>query len=78
MRKLPALPGSCVESAKYLLNKRDLYERSGIFPPSVIEYMANLLKKENDQHMNETLIDLPADDRLFETRKIMHKDIHRH
>jgi hypothetical protein len=27
--------------------------------------------------MNKRLIDLPADDRLSETRKIMHKDIHR-
>jgi len=28
--------------------------------------------------MNQRLIDLPADDRLLETRKIMHKDLHRH
>lgn len=78
LKKLPALPGSCVESAKILLKKRKLYERDGVFPPSVIEYMANLLKKENDTDMNSYLIDLPADDRLHETRKIMHKDIHRH
>jgi glutamine synthetase len=77
-KKLPALPGSCVESAKFLIKKRELYERSDIFPGSVIEYMADLLKKENDQNMNAYLIDLPADDRLHETRKIMHKDIHRH
>ena len=44
----------------------------------MIDYMAQLLKKENDVQMNAYLIDLPADDRLFETRKIMHKDIHRH
>jgi glutamine synthetase len=78
LKKLPALPGSCVESAKILLKKRKLYERDGVFPPSVIDYMANLLKKENDTDMNSYLIDLPADDRLLETRKIMHKDIHRH
>ena len=40
--------------------------------------MANLLKAENDEGMNRKLIDLPADDRLHETRKIMHKDLHRH
>jgi hypothetical protein len=28
--------------------------------------------------MNHYLSDLPADDRLHETRKIMHKDLHRH
>ncbi len=78
MKKLPALPGSCVESARRLLKKRDLYERDDIFPPSIIDYIAQLLLKENDLEMNATLIDLPADDRLHETRKIMHKAIHRH
>ena len=78
LNRLPALPGSCVESAEILLKKRKLYERSNIFPPSMIDYIAQLLKKENDVQMNAHLIDLPADDRLLETRKIMHKDIHRH
>jgi glutamine synthetase len=78
LNKLPALPGSCVESSEILLKKRNLYERSNIFPASMIDYIAQLLKKENDDQMNAYLIDLPADDRLFETRKIMHKDIHRH
>jgi hypothetical protein len=27
---------------------------------------------------NQKLADLPAEDRLLETRKIMHKDLHRH
>jgi hypothetical protein len=35
-------------------------------------------KEENDENMNRTLIDLPADDRLHKTRKIMHKDLHKH
>lgn len=78
LRKLPALPGSCVSSADNLLEKRQLYERSKIFPSSIIDYLAELLRKENDAAMNAYLIDLPADDRLLETRKIMHKDIHRH
>ena len=78
LRKLPALPGSCVESAERLLQKREMYERDHIFPASVIDYIVQLLKKEADAGMNAYLIDLPADDRLLETRKIMHKDIHRH
>ncbi len=78
LASLPALPKSCVESARLLVQKRKLYEREGVFPPSIIEYMAKLLQGENDEHMNCTLMDLPADDRLHETRKIMHKDLHRH
>jgi glutamine synthetase len=78
LKKLPALPRSCVESSRILLAKRELYERDGVFPPSIIEYIARLLQAENDELMNQKLADLPADDRLHETRKIMHKDLHRH
>jgi glutamine synthetase len=75
--RLPALPKSCVESSRILTDKRDLYERENIFPKSIIDYVAGSLAAENDEQMNKHLIDLPADDRLSETRKIMHKDIHR-
>jgi glutamine synthetase len=78
LKKLPVLPASCVESSRILLQKRGLYERDGIFPPSVIDYVARLLQAEKDEFMNKTLADLPADDRLHEMRKIMHKDLHRH
>jgi len=78
LQKLPTLPRSCVESSRILLEKRELFERDGVFPPSVIDYVAKLLRAENDEDMNQRLIDLPADDRLLETRKIMHKDLHRH
>jgi glutamine synthetase len=78
LNTLLALPTSCMESSRLLLEKRNLYERNGVFPSSVIEFVAKLLAKENDENMNRTLIDLPADDRLHETRKIMHKDLHKH
>ncbi|MBN2381986.1 glutamine synthetase [bacterium] len=78
LQKLPALPTSCVASAELLNRKRDLYERAHIFPTSVIDYMIQLLKSENDENINQHLVDLPADDRLFETRKIMHRSLHRH
>ncbi len=77
-QKLPALPGSCIGSAAILKEKREYYERDDIFPPSVIDYIAGMLNAEKDYDMNARLMDLPADDRLHETRKIMHKDIHRH
>jgi glutamine synthetase len=75
---LPSLPKSCVESSRLLLNRRNYYERDGVFPASIIDYVAGLLAAENDEHMNRALVDLPADDRLHETRRIMHKDLHRH
>jgi len=78
LEKLPALPKSCVESARILLEKRALYERDKIFPSSIIDYVSQLLKAEDDEFINQKLADLPADDRLHETRKIMHKDLHRH
>lgn len=78
LKKLPLLPSSCVESSRLLLAKRHLYERDGVFPPAIIDYMASLLAAEDDELMNEKLAKLPADDRLHETRRIMHKDLHRH
>lgn len=78
LMRLPSLPRSCVESSRLLLAKRDLYERDGVFPPSVIDYIARLLQAENDELMNQKLANLPADERLREVRKIMHKDLHRH
>ncbi len=77
LEKLPVLPTSCVESSRILLRKRELYERDGVFPPGVIDYVVRLLEKEDDEFMNRKLADLPADDRLHEIRKIMHKDLHR-
>lgn len=78
LKKLPLLPRSCVESSRLLLAKRHLYERNGVFPPQVIDYMASLLRAEEDEFMNENLAKLPAEDRLHETRRIMQKDLHRH
>lgn len=78
LASLAALPTSCVESSRIVITKRELYEREGVFPPSIIEYVGRMLQMENDENMNQKLVDLPADDRLHETRKIMHKDLHRH
>jgi len=76
LEKLPALPSSCVGSSRVLLEKRRLYEREDVFPASVIDYIARLLNSQNDEAMNQRLADLPADDRLHETRKIMHRCLH--
>lgn len=76
--KLPPLPRSCVESAGILDQKRALYEREAVFPKAIVDYVIQMLRAENDDGMNRRFMDLPADDRLHETRKIMHKDLHRH
>jgi glutamine synthetase len=78
LNRLPELPASCVASGRLLLAKRGLYERDGVFPASVIDYAARALDAEKDEFMNQTLlIDLPVDQRLVATRRIMHKDLHR-
>ena len=71
-----ALPRSCVESARTLRTQREKYERHGVFSGRVVDYVCQLLEAENDDGMNARLAALPADDRLRETRKIMHKDLH--
>lgn len=68
---------SCVESAEKLLQKRHHYERDGIFPPEVIDYYAKFLLAENDKDLNSRLISLPEEERLIESRRIMHKNLHK-
>jgi glutamine synthetase len=76
--ELPLLPGSCFESARQLRAHRDLYERDGVFPPAVVDYIAGLLSREHDEGLMLRLAELPDDERLCQTRHIMHKDLHRH
>jgi len=75
---LPALPKSCVESSRIILAKRDLYERDGVFPPGVIDYVAATLADEDDENLNRYLSGLADDTRMLESRRVMHKDVHRH
>jgi len=73
---LESLPVSCVEGSDILQENRGKFEADGIFKEQLIDYYINKLKNEDDETMNQQLGDLPADDRLNETRKIMHKDLH--
>ncbi len=75
---LPPLPRSCVESARVLQERADLYTRDGIFPQSILQYMMDLLIAEDDENMNQRLTSMPADQRLNESLKIMHGNLHRH
>lgn len=78
LESFPLLPSSCVESGRMLLKKREFYERDGIFPPTVIDYVAQLLQAENDDELMQKIAKLPKKDRLYELRKLMHKDLYLH
>jgi glutamine synthetase len=78
IKSFPNLPGSCEESSRILLEKRTLYEREDVFPPSAIDYVVQLLQDEKDKALSKKLKSLSGRDRLGEIQKIMHKDLHRH
>ena len=78
LKAFPLLPASCVESGRILLKKRSLYEREGIFSPAIIEYMAKLLRAEDDEYLAKKLSSLSGKERLHQMRRVMHKDLHRH
>ena len=55
IKELKQLPASCYEAAEKLLEDRKLYEKHGIFPPRMIDKLANDLKAHNDKDMSEKL-----------------------
>lgn len=61
-----------------LVEKRKMHEGEGAFSPSASDSTAGLLTTENGEGMDKKLDDLPADDRLHQTCKIMHNKLHRH
>lgn len=75
---LDDLPTSCTESAEALLSVRKLYERENIFPPNLISFITNMLQSENDSDLNKRLMSLPEDEKLYQSRRIMHLDLHKH
>ncbi|MFC2129808.1 glutamine synthetase beta-grasp domain-containing protein [Bacteroidota bacterium] len=77
VKELPELAASCVESAEKLLENRAIFERKGIFPAKVIDYIAKQLQNEDDKNMNKRLMALPDEEKLRQSRSIMHRDIHK-
>ena len=75
---LPTLPHSCVESARLLRELRGSFERDGIFPPTVLNYICELLENEDDEHLANALAGMKQEDRVAQTRRIMHRNLHRH
>jgi glutamine synthetase len=78
IQDLAELATSCVESAEILLAYRNLFEREGIFPPKVIDYISEVLQNENDKNLNKRLMSLPSEEKQYESRRIMHRHLHKH
>ncbi len=78
LQELSELATSCVESSEMLLQHRVLFERDKTFPSYVIEYVANVLQKENDRQLNKRLMALPDEEKFAESRRIMHRHLHKY
>ena len=50
---LPQLPTSCWDAADRLVEDRSIYEKDGIFPPSVIDGIVKILKHYEDKDLSE-------------------------
>ncbi len=74
----PAMPATCAESADILEAKRGLYERDGIFPKSIIDFVLGQLRNENDRDMHKRISELYGKGKITEKKRILHKDIHKH
>ncbi|MGZ4787750.1 MAG: glutamine synthetase beta-grasp domain-containing protein [Terriglobales bacterium] len=76
--KLQPLPHSCAEAARLLEEKRDFFERDGLFPSAVVDYILKLLRDEKDERLAKDLRELGPQQRSRFMRQIMHRHLHRH
>ncbi len=76
-QELEVLGTSCVESSEKLLRHRAFYESDGIFPSRVIDHYVAQLQNENDKDLNKRLLSLPEEERIIESRRLMHKNLFR-
>jgi hypothetical protein len=75
--EMDLLPGSAVAAAQSLQESRGVFEDGGL-PPQILDYVIERLKAETDGDLARRLRALPAAERLEESRRLMHKDIHKH
>lgn len=76
--KLEPLPKSCVDCAKELQANRAMYDSFGVIPPLVLDYIIDLLNKEDDENLNVSLKAMPEEERMKNTLRVMHRDLNRH
>ncbi len=75
---LEEIAESCEDSADVLLEHRDIFERKDIFPKNVIDFIAEKLKEEEDRDLHKRLMSLSDEEKVKESRRVMHKDLHKH
>lgn len=78
LKRLESLPASCVQAARLTREHRSLYDEYGVFPPHAINYVCSQLEMEDDEYLAARLESMSEDERLAYSRKLMHRDIHRH
>ncbi len=75
--RLAQLPPTAVQAAGSLRENRKFFEDRG-YPSRLIDVVIRKLETESDEGLNEKLKALPASERLVESRRLMHKDLHKH
>jgi glutamine synthetase len=71
------LPETAVDAAETLAQGRAFFEERGV-PPTMIDIVIEKLRDESDVGLTEKLRALPAAERLAASRRLMHKDLHKH
>ncbi len=71
LKSLAKLPASCCESAASLQKQRAFFEKDGLFPPEVLDYVIHHLKSYNDKNLSERL-----EGKNEEIRKLVKEYIH--
>ncbi len=74
---LECLPPTAVAAAEQLRTSRGFFERGG-FPPQLLDTVISKLETEADVGLSARLRALPAAERLAQSRRLMHKDLHKH
>ncbi|MGD0582423.1 MAG: glutamine synthetase family protein [Bacteroidales bacterium] len=69
--KLESLPASCWDSADCLAERRDLFEKDGVFPAGVIDNVIAKLKAYNDKDLSQKLFN-----KNDEIRKLVDQFLH--
>ncbi|MEP0813410.1 MAG: glutamine synthetase [bacterium] len=75
---LPKLPTCCADGAAALSKNRSFLEDGGVVCPALIDHAVRKLESERDRELPEELSRLPRKQRELLTRRIMHKDLHKH
>ena len=71
------LPETAVRAAEALEKGRSFFEERG-FTPKLIDIVVDKLRDESDVGLSDKLRALPAAERLAASRRLMHKDLHKH